>query len=259
MPRTNLDKGLQELHTQVVHLGSRVEQSLAKTLKSLETGDHTSLQLLIESSALILTLRSATEQRALRLLILQQPLGGRDLRYLTAALHLAIELGQIGEATVEMAQAMLRAAALYRPARTPNQKNSSTSTSYSIDLSPIDQEGNITDAYLLRGLLNLGTEVQYILRTTLEAFKRSDADLAREVIGAGEHALVDLRYLPLCQDILTMYAKTFAFSSLQYDASLLQRSSYLLWIAHLLKQMGNHATNIGKQVIFIEEGEDKII
>ena len=45
----------------------------------------------------------------------------------------------------------------------------------------------------------------------------------------------------------------------QYDASLLQRASYLLWIAHLLKQMGNHATNIGKQIIFIEEGEDKII
>jgi len=257
MPRTNLDKGLQELHTQVVHLGSRVEQSLAKTLKSLETGDHTSLQLLIESSALILTLRSATEQRTLRLLILQQPLGGRDLRYLTAAFHLSIELGQIGDATVEMAEAILRAADLYRPARTPNQKNSSIS--YSIDLSPIDQEGNITDAYLLRGLLNLGTEVHYILRTTLEAFKRSDADLAREVIGAGEHALVDLRYLPLCQDILTMYAKAFAFSSLQHDASLLQRASYLLWITHLLKQMGNHATNIGKQVIFIEEGEDKII
>ena len=111
MPRTNLDKGLQELHTQVVHLGSRVEQSLAMTLKSLETGDHTSLQLLIESSALLLTLRSATEQRTLRLLILQQPLGGRDLRYLTAAFHLSIELGQIGDATVEMAEAMLRAAA----------------------------------------------------------------------------------------------------------------------------------------------------
>jgi phosphate transport system protein len=257
MQRTNLDRGLQELHTQVVHLGSRVERSLAKTLKSLETGDHTSLPLLIESSSLMLTLCTATEQRTLRLLILQQPLGGRDLRYLTAAFHLAIELGWIGEATVEMAQALLRAAALYQLARALSQRNSSSP--YSVDLSPLDPEGNITDSFILRGLLNLGTEVHYILRTTLEAFRRSDADLAREVVGAGEQSLVDLRYLPLCQDILTMLAKASALSALQYDASLLQRASYLLWIAHLLQQMGNHATNIGKQIIFIEEGEEKII
>ncbi len=257
MPRTNLDRGLQELHTQMVDLGSRVEQSLAKTLKALETGDHTSLPLLIESSSFVLTLCTATEQRTLRLLILQQPLGGRDLRYLTAAFHLAIELGWIGKATVEMAQAMLRAAALYRPARALSQKHSSTC--YSVDLSALDPEGNITDGYLLRGLLNLATEVHYILRTTLEAFMLSDAELAREVVGAGEHALVDLRYLPLCQDIMTMFAKASARSSLQYDASLLQRASYLLWIAHLLKQMGNHATNLGRQIIFIEEGEEKII
>jgi phosphate uptake regulator len=70
---------------------------------------------------------------------------------------------------------------------------------------------------------------------------------------------LDLRYVPLCQDILTMLARASALSALQYDASLLQRTSYLLWIAHLLNQMGNHATNIGKQIIFIEEGEDKII
>lgn len=257
MRRTNLDRGLQFLQTQVVDLGSRVEQSLAKTLKSLEIGDHTSLPLLIESNSLILTLCTATEQRALRLLILQQPLGGRDLRYLAAALHLAIELGWIGEATVEMARAMLRAAALYRPAGALSQRDSSTA--YSVDLSPLDPAGNITDSFLLRGLLNLGTEVHFILRTVLEAFIRSDANLAREVVGTGEHALVDLRYLPLCQDILTMLAKASALSALQYDASLLQRASYLLWIAHLLNQIGNHAIHMGKQIIFIEEGEDKII
>ena len=257
MPRTNLDRGLQELHTQAVHLGSRVEQSLAKTLKSLETGDHTSLQLLVESSSLILTLCTATEQRTLRLLILQQPLGGRDLRYLTAVLHLGIELRWIEEATIEMAQAILRAAALYQPTHTLSQKNSSAL--YSVDLSPLDPEGNITDSFILRGLINLGTEVHYILRTTVEAFTRSNADLAREAVGTGEHALVDLRYLPLCQDILTLFAKASALSALQYDASLLQRMPYLLWIAHLLKQMANHATDMGKQIIFIEEGEDKII
>jgi len=257
MRRTNLDRGLQELQTQVVHLGSRVERSLAQTLKALETGDHTSLPLLIESSSLILTLCRALEQRTLRLLILQQPLGGRDLRYLNAAFHLGTDLGWIGEATVEMARALLRAAALYRSARSLSQQQASTP--YSVDLSALDPEGNITDSFILRGLLNLGTEVHFILRTALEAHLRSDTNLAREVVGTGEQALVDLRYLPLCQDILTMLAKASALSALQYDASLLQRASYLLWIAHLLNQIGNHATNMGKQIIFIEEGEEKII
>ena len=39
MPGTNLDTGLQELRTQMIQMGLQVEDSLAKTLKAVETGD----------------------------------------------------------------------------------------------------------------------------------------------------------------------------------------------------------------------------
>ena len=120
-----------------------------RALKSLETGDRTSLQLLIESSALIQTLRTATEQRTLRLLILQQPLGGRYLRYLTAAFHLAIELGLLGEQLLRWPKGCCACMVLI-PDTCPPEKLFHFRSS---DVSPIDQEGNITDAYLLRGLL----------------------------------------------------------------------------------------------------------
>jgi hypothetical protein len=43
MPRTNLDTGLQELRAQMMQAGTHVEDSLAKTLKAVETGNHASL------------------------------------------------------------------------------------------------------------------------------------------------------------------------------------------------------------------------
>jgi hypothetical protein len=39
MPRTNLDAGLKELRAQLMHVGLQVEDSLAKSLKVIETGN----------------------------------------------------------------------------------------------------------------------------------------------------------------------------------------------------------------------------
>ena len=93
MPRTNLDKGLQGLQAHLVQLGSHVEAALTETLQALETGNHTSLHVVIEADASIDALSAAAEEQALRLLILQQQLGGQDLRLLTAALYISNHLG----------------------------------------------------------------------------------------------------------------------------------------------------------------------
>src|SRR5260370_33394843 len=86
MPRKVLDQEMQELHAQIMHTGSVVEETLAKALVSLETGDQTALHELVTVGTDLNRLSAAIEKQAIRLLILQQPLGGKDLRYLTAAL-----------------------------------------------------------------------------------------------------------------------------------------------------------------------------
>ena len=244
MPRTNLDKGLQGLQAHMVQLGSHVEDALAETLQALETGNHTSLHVVIEADASIDALSAAAEEQALRILILQQPLGGQDLRLLTAALYISNHLGQIEDAIVEVAQTLLRAATLYRQTVGP--------TLYSVHASPVDQQGRLTDAFLLRGLLVLGGEIRYILRQAMEAFVQRDAVIARTV--GNDQDLVELRYAPLCRDIMDMQAQHIAISAPQRDATFVQRITYLLWIAHKLAEMATHVHNICKRIIFIVKG-----
>src|SRR5262249_43825574 len=97
MARSILDKELQELDEQIRHLGILVDEALGHALEALETGDLAKSGLVIESDAIIDGLRAAIEEHTIRLLTLQQPLFGRDLRYLASALSIASDLERMGD------------------------------------------------------------------------------------------------------------------------------------------------------------------
>lgn len=232
-----------ELHTSMVQLGTSVETAFAQTLNTLETGNQAALHAVIADDPLIDTLVAKAERQAIRLLILQQPLAGQDMRLLTSSLYLSDDLGRIGDAIVSIAEAILHLAELY---------SGNTQEAYTVHSTPIDAFGNLKDAFILRGLLDLGQELQYVLKQTLEAFIQRDASLANTI--DAEKTLVSLRYFPLCDDILTMQAKASALSTLQTDASILQRATYLLWIAQKLEQISGYTASMRKRIIYIVEG-----
>src|SRR5438876_10537641 len=108
MTRTLLDRELQGLDSQIIQLGNLVDDALATSLEALETGDLAKSGLVIEADATIDSLRAAIEEHTIRLLTLQQPLGGRDLRYLTSALSIAGDLERTGDGAAGIAQIILR-------------------------------------------------------------------------------------------------------------------------------------------------------
>src|SRR5438874_177194 len=112
MTRKILDKELQELDNQIIRLGALVDEALGKALEALETSDLAEAGSVIEADTLIDSLRVAVEEHSIRLLTLQQPLGGRDLRYLTAALSIASDLERTGDGAEGIAQIILRMAPL---------------------------------------------------------------------------------------------------------------------------------------------------
>src|SRR4030088_911494 len=112
MARTVLDKELQELDEQIKQLGTYVDDAFEKALVALETGDQAQAGMVIEADAIIDTLRMAIEEHTIRLLTLQQPLGGRDLRFLTSALSIAGDLERTGDGAAGIAQIILRMAPL---------------------------------------------------------------------------------------------------------------------------------------------------
>src|SRR5258708_6828413 len=108
MARTVLDQELQELDAQIVRLGNMVDDALAKALDALETGDMARAGMVIEADALVDSLRAAVEEHTVRLLTLQQPLGGRDLRYLTSVFSIVGDLERIGDGAAGFAHNLLR-------------------------------------------------------------------------------------------------------------------------------------------------------
>src|SRR5215469_8491635 len=112
MTRVVLDKELEELNSQILRLGTLVDEALQLSLEALETDDLAKAGMVIEGDSIIDSTRATVEEHSIRLLTLQQPLGGRDLRLLTSALSIAGDLERTGDGAAGIAQIILRMAPL---------------------------------------------------------------------------------------------------------------------------------------------------
>ena len=102
----------------------------------------------------------------------------------------------------------------------------------------------------------LGMEARRVLHGTMEAFARRDVNAARNIWE--EDDVVDVRYHLVRHDLMAMLAGARAIPALQNDALILQRATYLLWIAHKLERVADHSGNICERIVFILEGETSI-
>ncbi len=90
----------------------------------------------------------------------------------------------------------------------------------------------------------------------MKAFEMRDANAARYIWE--EDDVVDVRYHLVRHDLMAMMEGAHAIPALQSDALVLQRATYLLWIAHKLERVADHCTNICERVVFTIEGETEI-
>lgn len=246
MARSILDAELHDLDQRIQQLGWQVDDALGKALAALETEDLAKAGVVIEIDELIDSQRAAVEEHTIRLLTLQQPLGGRDLRYLTSTLSIASDLERMGDGAEGIAQIILRMAPLRRTAAPKVSVKSPVS------------HGNveITEASVMHGILELGREARRVLQGTLEAFANGNSKTARYIWE--EDDVIDVRYHLVRHDLMAMMAGTQAIPALQRDSLVLQRVTYLLWIAHKLERVGDHCSNICERIVFTEEGETDI-
>jgi len=245
MARTILDRELQELDAQIVRLGDMVDDALGKSLEALGAGDLAQSGMVIENDNLIDSLRATVEEHAIRLLTLQQPLGGRDLRFLASALSIVGDLERMGDGAAGIAQNVLRMAPL-RGETMPHVK--------------IDEEvagkklhEEVSEETIMHGIQELGKEARRVLQGTMKAFAERDVKAARYIWE--EDDVVDVRYHLVRHDLMAMMAGARAIPALQNDSLILQRATYLLWIAHKLERVGDHCSNVCERLLFIVEGE----
>lgn len=253
MPRTILDAELVELNKKVVHLGTLVDTALGQALEAIKTKDLATCGLVIASEAFVDETRIQIEQQAFRLLTLQQPLGIRDLRFVTSSVVIAGDLERIGDGAEGIAQLIVRMAY-------PQQENQDEVVAVpasTLAATLHTPASSLTENTIMQGVLDLGQEARRVLQGTIQAFSARNARAARYLWE--EDDVVDVRYHMVRHDLMTMMEGEHAVPALASDALILQRMTYYLWIAHNLERVADHCTNICERIVFFLEGDATII
>ncbi len=94
--RSAFDQGLEDLRDDVLHLGSMVDTSMSLSMKALKERDQALARQIIADDEKINRLRFKIEEDCLSLLARQQP-AARDLRFIVAAMHIALELERMAD------------------------------------------------------------------------------------------------------------------------------------------------------------------
>jgi phosphate transport system protein len=245
-----LDAQLQEINDQVLHLGRLVDQELESVLEACERGDALRCDAVIVADEQVDQIRNDINKYALRLITLQQPLGARDLRFLTAVFSIASDLERVGDCASGIARLQLQILPLYSKERSSAQETqqisllSSTSTRLAVN-----EETTRTSVH------QLGLRARMFLQATMQAFVDRDTAAARATIE--EDDALDTRYRVVRYDLMSLLEGLSAVTSLQRDMYSLQRITYMLWIAHKLERVGDHCVNICERIIYIVEGSPK--
>lgn len=102
----HLDDEMAELKTDVLRMGTMVEEVIFKSIESLRRPDADMAKDIIVGDKIIDSLELKIEEKCLDLLALQQPLAF-DLRFITMAMKITAELERMADLAVDIAQRVL--------------------------------------------------------------------------------------------------------------------------------------------------------
>ena len=107
MLRSDYDRHLTDLQTDLSEMGSHVESATRRALNALETQDVALAQQIIDADDVIDRLQDELERKCVTLLATQQPMA-TDLRSVMSAVHIGVELERMGDYAEGIAKICIR-------------------------------------------------------------------------------------------------------------------------------------------------------
>jgi phosphate transport system protein len=150
--RNDLELQIDQLRASVIAMGEHADTMMGDALNALADGDLNAADLVVEADAALDRAYEQVQHGVLAVVALHGPVG-RDLRLLTALIHVSLHLERMGDYAVNVSRTFQHAAAF------------------------------TGDPDLTQQLLEMGGLAREVGRGALHAFVRYDADLAREVAG----------------------------------------------------------------------------
>lgn len=212
MTREEYSRSLNGLRDQVVQLGSMVDKAIARSTDALKNSDVRLAHQVVQADQAINDLRWSLEEEALAVIAMQAPMAG-DLRLIAAGLHIISELERIGDHAAGNAKITIMIAD--EP-----------------QLKPLVDIPRMSE--IARGML----------ADAIDAFIRSDADLARKTMSIDDQ--IDDLYNAVYVELL---------SYMTNDAKTINRATHLLWAAHNLERIGDRTENVCEFVVYAVTGK----
>jgi phosphate transport system protein len=245
MSTTSIEQVVKDLDGQVIKLGALVERALVQALEALQAGDEEKAGTVVVDDTTIDNLHLSIEEHSIVTLAMHQPLPGREIRYLTSVQPITVDLERIGDEAEAIAQIIMRIVPLRQSKQLQGASGSFTG------------EGEtFTEFTLHQRIIDLGWQTRNMLQRTMKAFEERDAQAARAIWE--EDRVMDRHHYAMRRDLMAMLEGSQAIIALAHDPHILQRVTYLTWIAHNLERMADHCTNICERTVFIVEGHTDI-
>lgn len=207
------DRDLEAIQTLIMKMGGLVEDAILKAATSLSDRDVELAEEVRKGDKVVDELEIQINDEAARTIALRAPVS-KDLRSILTVLRLAASLERIGDYA----------------------KNIAKRTSVLVEMNPVSG----ADTALRR----MAREVQSMLKDTLDAYIRGDAELAEEVRQRDQE--VDQMYNALFREFLTFMME---------DPRNITACMHLHFMAKNIERMGDLTTNMAEQVIYLVTGE----
>ncbi|MFT4938373.1 MAG: phosphate transport system protein [Paraglaciecola sp.] len=208
------DSDLEALKSQVLEMGGVVEQQIIDSVKALENADSKIARRVIEIEDDVDMREVALDEQCTMVLACRQP-AASDLRMVLTVTKMIRDLERMGDEAQKIAK-------------------------MAIELS---ESGAAPSGY--DEVRHMGSLVQKMVNSVLDAFARFDVDQALEVAKADKQ--VDREYKSAMREIVTYMME---------DPRSIGRAMNILWALRSLERIGDHACNIAEHVIFLVKGLD---
>ena len=169
MTRQNYENQLQELRDSVIAMSSLVDKAIARSVDALKNQDLELATLVVHDDLQINQLRWDAEEHALLIIATQAPMA-RDLRVISAVIHIVTEQERMADHAAGIAKIVLSTA----------------------------------DEPLLKPLVDIPRMAEHcrsMLTDSITAFINFDSDLAREIVARDD--MVDVLYEQVYRELLT--------------------------------------------------------
>ena len=206
---------LDTLKGRLLDMSGRAESMLALAMDALMTRDEGLAEAVLKADTEIDALEIEVEELAVSLLALQQPMA-RDLRFIVGAIKISSDLERVGDHAVNIAEATQRLI--------------------------VSGPGSLSGP--MPSIVQMAKRSRQMLGDALRAFVRADGQAGRAVCAMDDE--VDELHESVFRVLLThmMENPTNITASLQY-----------LLVSRNLERVGDLATNIAEDAVFLAEGK----